>query len=273
MYLTKKFNIGLALMLFCIILSACGPSPEELAATSVAETAAAATNTPSPTSTSPPTSTPKPTPTPTKVPSLSEEELVYANAVIGLADTYTREWINVFSLLLAYEENPSLLYSNDWLDQLAAALNSIYDADQLISQLSVPIRFAEVQDLLDEVSSNNSFATMMLSGLVSERLNQIIIMPGWTEDMIGYAADPIASSILTIYTGQENLEKIIQTLLGVSSSNITNDDSSDARARWSPDGSRIAFMSDRNGNFDIYLMEADGKNPQQLTDHPAIRLQ
>jgi len=39
MLLTKKCNLGLTLMLFCILLSACGPSPEELAAASSAETA------------------------------------------------------------------------------------------------------------------------------------------------------------------------------------------------------------------------------------------
>jgi len=68
MFLTKKFNLGLILMLFCILLSACGLSPEELAATSSAETAAAASPTPLPTSTPTPTFTPTPTPTPTLTP-------------------------------------------------------------------------------------------------------------------------------------------------------------------------------------------------------------
>ena len=41
---------------------------------------------------------------------------------------------------------------------------------------------------------------------------------------------------------------------------------------WSPDGSRIAFMSDRKGNtanFDIYMMDADGGNQQKLTNNRA----
>jgi hypothetical protein len=58
----KIFRIELALLLLAIILSACGPSPEELVATSAAETAAAATSTPTITPTS--TSTPTPTPIP-----------------------------------------------------------------------------------------------------------------------------------------------------------------------------------------------------------------
>lgn len=50
------------------LVSGCGPSPEELAATAAAQTAAAATSTPTPTYTPTPTSTPTPTPTPTPIP-------------------------------------------------------------------------------------------------------------------------------------------------------------------------------------------------------------
>ena len=38
---------------------------------------------------------------------------------------------------------------------------------------------------------------------------------------------------------------------------------------WSPDGSRIAFSSNRDGNFDIYTMSADGSGLTRLTNHPA----
>jgi Tol biopolymer transport system component len=38
---------------------------------------------------------------------------------------------------------------------------------------------------------------------------------------------------------------------------------------WSPDGSRIAFHSDRDGNMEIYVMEADGSNPTRLTRGPS----
>ena len=54
----RRIDLLLVLVIFCLFfISACGPSPEELAATSAAETAAAATSTP--------TSTPAPTLTPT----------------------------------------------------------------------------------------------------------------------------------------------------------------------------------------------------------------
>lgn len=38
---------------------------------------------------------------------------------------------------------------------------------------------------------------------------------------------------------------------------------------WSPDGTRIAFSSNRDGNFEIYLMDADGSNQTRLTNNSA----
>jgi TolB protein len=43
----------------------------------------------------------------------------------------------------------------------------------------------------------------------------------------------------------------------------------DQHPRWSPDGRRISFVSSRSGNFDLFVMDADGTNVTRLTDHPA----
>ena len=53
---------------------------------------------------------------------------------------------------------------------------------------------------------------------------------------------------------------------------LTNNDHYDGGAIWSPDGSRIAFLSDSDGdnNFDpseLMIMNADGTNVEQITDH------
>lgn len=38
---------------------------------------------------------------------------------------------------------------------------------------------------------------------------------------------------------------------------------------WPPDGEQIVFDSQRSGNPDIYIMNADGTDQQQPTDNPA----
>jgi Ca2+-binding RTX toxin-like protein len=39
-------------------------------------------------------------------------------------------------------------------------------------------------------------------------------------------------------------------------------------AAWSPDGSRLAFIAGRDGDFELYAMNADGSGQARLTDHP-----
>lgn len=46
---------------------------------------------------------------------------------------------------------------------------------------------------------------------------------------------------------------------------LTNDPSSDAMPALSPDGTRVAFCSDRAGNWDIYVMPISGGHAVQIT--------
>jgi Tol biopolymer transport system component len=50
--------------------------------------------------------------------------------------------------------------------------------------------------------------------------------------------------------------------------NLTNNSVADFGISWSPDGTRIAFASTRDGNAEIYVMQADGTRPQRLTHRP-----
>jgi Tol biopolymer transport system component len=56
---------------------------------------------------------------------------------------------------------------------------------------------------------------------------------------------------------------------GTGSTRLTADSASDVGPAWSPDGTKIAFQSDRDGNPEIYVMNADGSNPIRLTTHAA----
>lgn len=53
------------------------------------------------------------------------------------------------------------------------------------------------------------------------------------------------------------------------SRNLTNWPGKDSHPSWSPDGSQIAFVTDRDGNDEIYVINSDGSNPTRLTFDPA----
>jgi TolB protein len=57
---------------------------------------------------------------------------------------------------------------------------------------------------------------------------------------------------------------------GTGLTNLTNDRGDDLDPAWSPDGARIAFPSDRNGDIDVFVMNPDGTDVRQLTDNPSL---
>ncbi len=46
---------------------------------------------------------------------------------------------------------------------------------------------------------------------------------------------------------------------------LTDNNASDTEPIWAPDGKRIAFVSDRDGIPDVWVMNTDGTEPKQLT--------
>lgn len=50
---------------------------------------------------------------------------------------------------------------------------------------------------------------------------------------------------------------------------LTSHTSYDTRPVWSPDGSKIAFASNRDGGFDVYTISKDGSSTKRLTSHSA----
>jgi TolB protein len=57
---------------------------------------------------------------------------------------------------------------------------------------------------------------------------------------------------------------------GSNQTRLSTDDANnkDYRPDWSPDGTKIAFTSYRDGNFDIYVMNADGSGQTNISNNP-----
>jgi hypothetical protein len=51
-----------------------------------------------------------------------------------------------------------------------------------------------------------------------------------------------------------------------------DDNDGESLPSWSPDGTKIAVASNRDGNWEIYVVNADGSGSQRLTNNPATDL-
>jgi Tol biopolymer transport system component len=55
-----------------------------------------------------------------------------------------------------------------------------------------------------------------------------------------------------------DIDILTMTPFGVNQTNITNNAARDRSPRWAPDESQIAFVTDRDGNDEVYRMQPDG---------------
>ena len=70
-----------------------------------------------------------------------------------------------------------------------------------------------------------------------------------------------------------NAEIYVMDAGGRNQENLTNNPAYDGHPDWSPDGTKIAFASNRDGGpFQIHVMDADGKNVSRLTDGPGEKV-
>jgi Tol biopolymer transport system component len=65
---------------------------------------------------------------------------------------------------------------------------------------------------------------------------------------------------------EENCEIFSMAVDGSNLQRVTNNSFWDLYPVWSPDGGRIAFLSKRDGDLDIYVMNDDGSNVKKLFD-------
>ena len=84
--------------------------------------------------------------------------------------------------------------------------------------------------------------------------------PNWLRHA---SISPDGTQIVFTYKG--DLYKVAAA--GGDATQLTYHDAHDYKAVWSKDGSKIAFASDRYGNFDIFVMETRGGAAKRLTFH------
>lgn len=97
----------------------------------------------------------------------------------------------------------------------------------------------------------------------ARQVNGLLLFEGWGGWVVCYAPNGCQRSIdpntLTYDLWTAGAD-------GSGLTNLTNAPGVDTDGKWSPDGSKIVFSSNRTGVYQLYVMNADGSGLEQLTD-------
>lgn len=89
------------------------------------------------------------------------------------------------------------------------------------------------------------------------------MLPTGSKELEGLALSPDGKTLAFVEeTSDENIWEVTP---GSAPKPVVRSARADHSQQFSPDGTRIVFASDRTGNYEIWLAEADGRNQQQLT--------
>lgn len=142
--------------------------------------------------------------------------------------------------------------------------------DQFLSELSPDI--VRISPVATDADEELDVARAYFRGTVNQRPSFIIagVVRRGAHQYYGIAIlhdpDHLPLSSLSVQTAEEAVAGLVPdpellTLGG------------DSTADWSPDGSRLLFSSARQGEQQIYVMDASGQNLRQLTDEPLGAMQ
>ena len=119
-------------------------------------------------------------------------------------------------------------------------------------------------------TTDGSVASVSTSGLVTAEWNGSVSVTARSGSLSASATVQVSDPGWISFTSNRdgNTEVYVMRADGSSMVNVTQNGASDSEASWSADGSRIVFVSTRDGinRREIYVMNFDGSDQTRLTD-------
>ena len=105
--------------------------------------------------------------------------------------------------------------------------------------------------------------------LSSEKTQQLTFSTKWMIDVT-----PLATGELSVDEFDHQIDLMIKDMNSGVASRLTNHNGGNYYGRFSPDGTKIIYQSDRSGNMEIWMIDLNENNLEiNLTDHPSIDIQ
>lgn len=260
----------LIVMAILLLLTACSSTPKATP-TEVPTVTIEPTKTPTSTPTSSPTFTPSPTMTPTLTPTP-------VGGSLGKI---------VFERISNYQSEDQI--ANLFLLDLGTMMETqLTDASDSFTDYYYPAISPDGLRIAYSKNSNNGYKSelfiMDMDGSNVKKVSPAPLYQGNTDIgdylndiQVTWAPDgkklAFASNRHSIagylYGNKPDLEIYEIDLTTFEVKQLTNGYGESYHPWYSPDGSKITYMSNRDGSWQIYVMDADGKNVQRLTNGPS----
>ncbi len=173
--------------------------------------------------------------------------------------------LTVSASILAGQENTAILFCSDrdgdndiyMMDPDGSGVEILLENDSDEYGLAVAPDGSQVAFVSDIAGNADIYILDLENGSVECIIDnpQADFMPTWSPD----------GTVLTFVSEADGDREIYHYFNDDSIQQLTDNDVLDDLPDWSPDGSQILFCTDRTGSTDIWVMDADGGNPEPVT--------